>query len=172
MCSSDLERAAGLRVLVVGAGFTGILAAWRLAQMGFSFEIVEKNPDLGGTWYENQYPGCRVDVPNHFYSYSFENRHAWPLHYSPQAVLLEYFREFAEHHGLRKHIRFNHEVSSMVWDDKQQAWVVELKTPTGEATETVQAVISAVGQLSRPKMPDIEGMHSLDRKSTRLNSSH
>lgn len=147
-------------VAIIGAGMSGLLNAYRLQQAGVPFVIFDKNDEVGGTWYENQYPGCRVDVPNHFYSYSFENRHAWPLHYSPQAVLLEYFREFAEFHGLRKHIRFNHEVSSMVWDEQQQAWVIELKTPTGETTETVQAVISAVGQLNRPKMPDIEGMHS------------
>jgi len=147
-------------VAIIGAGMSGLLNAFRLKQAGVPFVILEKNPSVGGTWYENKYPGCRVDVPNQFYSYSFERRHPWPLHYSPQAVLLEYFREFAQHHDLIKHIRFEHEVSSAVWDEKQQAWVIELVSPSGESTLTAQAIISAVGQLSRPKMPDIPGMTS------------
>jgi len=81
-----------LKVLVVGAGMSGLLAGVRLSQAGVPFEIVESNPDVGGTWLVNTYPGCRVDNSNHMYSYSFEPNHAWPQHFSPQPELLKYFR--------------------------------------------------------------------------------
>ena len=71
------------------------------------FTILEKNADVGGTWLENVYPGCRVDNPNHMYSYSFEPSHDFPYHFSPQQVLLDYFRAFADKHDLRAHIRFD-----------------------------------------------------------------
>ena len=78
------------KVLIIGAGMSGLLAAHRLQQAGVDFVIVDKNEDVGGTWFENQYPGCRVDNPNHNYSYSFAQRHDWPLHFSTQDVLLDY----------------------------------------------------------------------------------
>ena len=73
--------------------------------------VLEKNADVGGTWFENTYPGCRVDDPNHNYSYSFAQRHDWPLHFSTQDVLLDYFRDCADAFGLREHIRFGTEVA-------------------------------------------------------------
>jgi len=79
-----------------------------------SFTIVEKNADVGGTWFENSYPDCRVDNPSHLYSYSFEPNHEWPNHFSPQPVLLAYFRNVAKKHGLRAHIRFETQVESRV----------------------------------------------------------
>ena len=79
------------KVLIVGAGMSGMLSAIRLKQAGMPFEIVEKK-DVGGTWLENTYPGCRVDNPNHMYSFSFEPNHKWPQHYSTQPVLSIYFR--------------------------------------------------------------------------------
>ena len=77
---------------------------------GVDFVVLEKNDDVGGTWYENSYPGCRVDNPNHNYSYSFAQRHDWPFHFSSQDVLLDYFRRCADDFGLRDHIRFGTEV--------------------------------------------------------------
>src|SRR5262249_29337445 len=87
-----------MHVLVIGAGMSGLLTGIRLSQAGVPFEIVDKNADVGGTWFENTYPGCRVDNANHMYSYSFEPNHAWPQHFSPQPVLLEYFRGIADKH--------------------------------------------------------------------------
>ncbi|HWA30282.1 MAG TPA: NAD(P)/FAD-dependent oxidoreductase, partial [Rhizomicrobium sp.] len=94
-----------MRVAVIGAGMSGILSAIRLQQAGIKFDVIEKNADVGGTWLENTYPGCRVDNPNHMYSFSFEPNHDWPYHYSTQDVLLDYFRRTADKYGLRKHIR-------------------------------------------------------------------
>lgn len=155
----DLKAAARcLKVLVIGAGMSGILTGIRLSQAGVDFQIVEKNTDVGGTWFENTYPGCRVDSSNHIYSYSFEPNHEWPQHFSTQPVLLDYFRGVADRYDLRKKIRFETQVEEMVWDDNRAVWKVTLKTKDG-GTEKVEAnaVVTAVGQLNRPRLPDIKG---------------
>jgi len=150
-----------LKVLVIGAGMSGLLTGIRLSQAGVPFEIVDKNADVGGTWFENTYPGCRVDNSNHMYSYSFEPSHAWPQHFSPQPVLLDYFRGIARKYDLRKHIRFETMVESLAWDEGRAVWRATLKGPGGK-TEVIEAnaVVTAVGQLNRPNMPDIKGLGS------------
>ena len=148
-------------VVVIGAGMSGLLAAHRLQQAGVPFVIVEKDADVGGTWLENTYPGCRVDNPNHNYSYSFAQRHDWPLHFSTQDVLLEYFRNCADEFALREHIRFGTEVVSATWSDDDLTWTVRTRDADGNETDlTANAVISAVGQLNRPLYPDIAGRES------------
>ena len=88
-------------VLVIGAGMSGLLQALRLKEAGIPFTVVEKNDSVGGTWYENRYPGCRVDIANHFYSYSFEP-YPWSEYFSRRDELLEYFRHFVKRHGLER----------------------------------------------------------------------
>jgi len=155
------SAAARMKVVIIGAGLSGILSAIRLQQAGVPFEIVEKNPDVGGTWFENAYPGCRVDNPNHMYSFSFEPNHDWPYHFSTQDVLHDYFRRMADKYGLRKHIRFETRVLEAVFDETASLWKVKIRARYGkEETIDANAVISAVGQLNQPKMPDIEGLGS------------
>jgi 4-hydroxyacetophenone monooxygenase len=145
-------------VAIIGAGMSGILAAHRLTQAGVAFTIYEKSDDVGGTWYDNQYPGCRVDNPNHNYSYAFAQRHDWPLHFSTQDVLHDYFRRCADAFGLRDHICFETEVRSCTWSDDDLKWTVEVAGRDGAVERhVVDAVISAVGQLNRPNYPDIPG---------------
>ena len=149
---------ADFQVLIIGAGMSGLLAAHRLAQAGVDFTVVDKNADVGGTWLENVYPGCRVDNPNHNYSYSFAQRHDWPFHYSTQDVLLDYFRDCCERFGLRDRIRFRTRVRSATWSEAAQRWAVVVELPDGgRETLHANAVISAVGQLNRPLFPDIPG---------------
>jgi 4-hydroxyacetophenone monooxygenase len=146
------------RVLIVGAGMSGILAAIRLKQEGIAFTIVDKNPDVGGTWFENTYPGCRVDNPNHLYSYSFEPNHDWPQHFSTQKVLHDYFRRVADKYELRDNTRFSTEVEECVYDEKRAMWQVHVRDPDGKKAKLeANAVISAVGQLNRPRYPDVKG---------------
>ena len=149
------------RVAIIGAGMSGLAAAHRLDQAGIDYVILEKDTDVGGTWLENRYPGCRVDVPNHFYSYSFAQSNEWPQHYATQPVLLEYFRACADEFGIRPKVRFETEVLDAVWHEADAVWSVTVRTPTG-ATETIvaHALVSAVGQLNRPKLPDIPGRDS------------
>ena len=149
------------RVAIVGAGMSGLAAAHRLRQAGVEVVVLEKNPDVGGTWLENTYPGCRVDVTNLFYSYSFAQRDDWPEQFSSQRVLLEYFRGVADDAGLREVIHFGTEVTEMVFDDATATWRIEAVGPGGsDETFVADAVVSAVGQLNRPSYPDIDGLAS------------
>ncbi len=152
------EARAGMHAIVIGAGMSGIAAAIRLQQHGIPFTILEKNADVGGTWLENTYPGCRVDVPNHMYSYSFEPEHDWPQFYSTQPRLLEYFRGVADRHALRAHICFETSVEEAIWDDARAVWSVRARGADGSVqTLTAPVLISAVGQLNRPQYPSIPG---------------
>ena len=146
------------QVAVVGAGMSGLLAAYRLQQAGIVFVVFEKDEQVGGTWWENTYPGCRVDNPSHNYSYSFAQHDDWPMHYSTQDVLAGYFRDFAEQHGLLENIRFRTEVESAIWSDTDHRWTVRTRRTDGALDElVVDAVVSATGQLNRPHLPEIAG---------------
>ncbi len=149
-------------VVVVGAGLSGILAGIRLKQAGIPFVIVEKNADVGGTWFENTYPGCRVDSTNHMYAYSFASEgHAWPMWYSTQPTLLDYFRKVAGQHGLGESIRFGTELVEAVYDESQCTWTLGLRGVDGQLSSVqASAVITAVGQLNQPRLPDIPGLDS------------
>lgn len=162
-CGEDVPDAVkkSFRVLVVGAGMSGVLAAIRLKQAGIPYVIVDKNSEVGGTWFENTYPGCRVDNPNHLYSYSFEPFYDWPQHYSTQDALFSYFRRVAEKYGIREQVRFNTEVVESVFDESRNLWSVRLRGKDGREDKLeVNAIITAVGQLNRPKYPDIKGIGS------------
>jgi 4-hydroxyacetophenone monooxygenase len=147
------------QVAVIGAGMSGIVAAHRLHQAGVDVVVLEKNDDVGGTWLENSYPGCRVDVSNHFYSYSFAQRTDWPEHFSSRDVLLDYFRQVADDTGVRPLIRFRTEVTAVELDESTMRWHLQLVgADGGEETLVADAVVSAVGQLNRPNLPDIPGV--------------
>ena len=154
----ELDPERNFRVGVIGAGMSGLLAAHRMQQAGVELTIYEKNADVGGTWYENTYPGCRVDVPNHLYSYSFAQTGEWPQFFSSQDMLLDYFRSCADHFDIRPHIRFETEVTRARWDEAEQQWVLTVRAADGrESEDRVEALVSAVGQLNRPMFPDIPG---------------
>jgi 4-hydroxyacetophenone monooxygenase len=140
------------RVVVIGAGVSGMLAAIELAEAGIEHVVLEKNDDVGGTWLENAYPGSGVDTPSHLYSYSFAPRR-WSTHFGKRDEVLAYLRDVADGHDLRKVIRFGTEVASAEYRD--QRWIVT--TTAGETLEA-DAVITAVGQLNRPKIPALPGM--------------
>ena len=152
------ERRASFRVVVIGAGMSGLLAAIRLEQAGVPYVAIEKNDEVGGTWLENTYPGCRVDVANHFYCYSFEPNHDWPEFFSQRSELRRYFERCADRYDVRRRIRFGTEVVAARWDEEAAHWVVRIRSRAGtEETLTANVLISAVGQLNRPRIPDIPG---------------
>ncbi len=146
-------------VVVIGAGMSGLLAAIRLGQAGIPYTVIEKNAGVGGTWYENRYPGARVDVGNHFYSYSFAPDDHWSEYFARQPELQQYFEACLHTYGVADHVRFETEVRRARWDDDTATWQVEVSGPDGRLdTIEARAVISAVGQLNRPKRPDVEGL--------------
>ncbi|WP_235981514.1 flavin-containing monooxygenase [Novosphingobium aerophilum] len=150
---------AGFRVLVIGAGLTGMAAATKLREAGYDHIVIEKNADIGGTWYENRYPGVGVDTSSHFYSFSWE---IWPdwHHYHPQGGdMQQYLLEVADKYDLRRNMRFNTKVESLVYDEGTGTWTVTVLTADGQREEIVaNAVINGHGPVNRFKFPDIPGL--------------
>ena len=148
-------------VLIVGGGMSGLLLAFRLRQAGVPCRVIEKNDGVGGTWRENRYPGCRVDVASQSYSFSFMQDHKWSMLYAPQPELERYFNLFADRFGLRELISFQTEVVRADYDEGAHDWAVVLRGSDGaERTERARSLVSAVGQLNRARIPDLEGLDS------------
>ncbi|GAA4556510.1 NAD(P)/FAD-dependent oxidoreductase [Pseudonocardia xishanensis] len=140
---------------VIGAGFGGIAAAIKLRQRtSASIVIFEQSGDVGGTWLDNRYPGCEVDIPSHAYSFSFL-RYDWPRTHARQPELLRYAREVVDAFGLRPLLRLDTAVTDVTWDDARQHYTV--RTAQGDAEE-FDVVISALGLLSVPNRPDWPGL--------------
>jgi 4-hydroxyacetophenone monooxygenase len=148
-------------VVIIGAGMSGLYAAIQLRQAGIPFTIIEKNDAVGGTWYENVYPGCGVDTPNHFYCYAFEPNHDWSHYFAKRDELWRYFDDIADKYDLRPHIRLSTEVIEARYDEAGARWQITARSADGH-TEQISArvLVSAVGVLNRPKLPDIEGLSS------------
>jgi cation diffusion facilitator CzcD-associated flavoprotein CzcO len=142
-------------VVIIGAGFAGLGMAIRLKRAGFHrFLILEKNEDLGGTWRDNQYPGCECDVPSHMYSFSFELNPHWSKMFAPQREIWDYLRRCTAKYGMAPHIRYGRAVERMEWDGVARRWTVI--TSTGEVF-TARAVVSGIGALHVPSIPEIPG---------------
>ncbi|PJK31445.1 flavin-containing monooxygenase [Minwuia thermotolerans] len=148
-------------VLIVGAGASGIALGSRLKDLGVPFRIVERNDRVGGTWYENIYPGCGVDTPNHAYSFSNARPYRWHRYFSTRDQLHDYLERSVDEFGLNDRISFRTEVVKGEWDEGGRFWRVELRRADGsiEAVET-KALVSAIGQLSLPTLPEIKGLDS------------
>jgi len=148
-------------VAIIGAGMSGLYAAIQLREAGLPFVIIEKNAAVGGTWYENVYPGCGVDTPNHFYSYAFEPNHGWSHFFAKRDELWRYFDEVADTYDLRRHIRLSTEVVAASYDEREAIWRIRAQDKDGATVElTARVLVSAVGVLNRPKLPDIEDLAS------------
>ena len=155
------EQLAEFSVLVIGAGMGGLNAAVQLKEAGIPFRIVEKNSEVGGTWYENRYPGARVDTPSRIYTHVFGADFFYPSPYCEQAENEKYINWIADHFDLRRHITFDTEVEAAIWDEATSSWSVATTGREGSETLTANAVITAVGFLSRPNIPKIEGIENL-----------
>ncbi|WP_116970674.1 NAD(P)/FAD-dependent oxidoreductase [Blastomonas sp. UPD001] len=157
----DATVTAQTRVLIIGGGMSGILAAIRLQAAGFDYLLVEKNPELGGTWHENTYPGCRVDVPSQSYSYSFYGNARWPHRFCEQPEISAYFKQCARYYGIESRCWLNSNVRRLAFDAASKSWRVSIEKADGSIEEQkFGAVITAVGQLNRPFIPKIPGLDS------------
>ena len=150
----------GFRVIIIGAGVSGICAAINLRNAGIDCHVLEKNEDFGGTWWENRYPGAGVDTPNHIYTYSFA-KNDWARYFALQGELLDYFRGVAERFGLRDVTSFGTKVSRVVWDEDAAKWSVTFVDGEGqESVQVADVVLSAVGILNTPLVPTIPGIET------------
>jgi 4-hydroxyacetophenone monooxygenase len=151
---------AAFRVLIVGAGASGLILAARLRRLGIEFTLVERGAEVGGTWRDNRYPGCAVDTPNHAYSFSLGGRYRWQAYFSPRDQLFDYMCRAATDFGVRDHIRFNTTVKAARWHDAARAWDVTVETPSGTDTIRAHALVSCIGQFGLPSLPAIPGLDS------------
>ena len=145
-------------VTIIGAGMGGLNAAIQLKRAGIPFSVIEKNDGVGGTWYENRYPGARVDTPSRLYTHVFGVDYSYPYSYCPWTENQKYFDWVADTFDVRREITFETEVHSLTWNQVDSMWEIEVEGPEGRRTLRSNAVITAVGFLNRPNMPDIPGM--------------
>ena len=145
------------RAVIVGTGFSGIGMAIRLLREGDrDFVLLERAGEVGGTWRDNTYPGCRCDVPSHLYSFSFAPNPNWSSTFSPQPEILGYLRDVAARFGVLPHVRFETELQSAEWDDSQARWLIE----TSQGALSADVLITAQGPLSEPLVPELPGLDS------------
>ena len=152
------DRLRDFSVTVIGAGLGGLNAAVQLKRAGIPFRVVEKNSGVGGTWFENRYPGARVDTPSRSYTHIFGVEYPFPYAYSTWVENQAYFNWVADEFGVREHIDFDTEVRSLVWDESSSAWAITVNGPEGHRVLRSNAVITAVGFLNRPHIPEFEGL--------------
>ncbi len=171
------------KVLVIGAGYSGLAMASKLKEAGIPFVVIEKNEGVGGTWFENTYPGVAVDTPNHFYSYSFRVKPDWDHYFAQGPEIIDYIRTCYAEMGIAENVRFSEEVASAIWNKHTRRWDVTVRRADGtEYAVAAAAVVSATGLLNRPSIPDFPGMerfkgpmfhsscwdHSVDLKGKRV----
>ena len=153
-------------VIVVGAGVAGIYQIKRLKDMGITATVLEADPDLGGTWYNNRYPGARFDSESYTYGYSFSqellDEWHWKEMFSAQPENLEYLNFVADKFDLRQHMQFNCRVQSTIFDEDRQVWNV---TVSDGRELTCRFVVLALGLLSQPTMPRMEGVEDFKGRS-------
>jgi cyclohexanone monooxygenase len=145
--------------IVIGAGVTGMYMVYKLQNMGFSVRGYEAGSDVGGTWYWNRYPGCRLDTESFTYAYFFLNdivpEWSWSERFAGQEELLRYARHAADKMDIRKNIRFNTIVVSAKYDEARNLWRVDLQDGS---SATCRFLLTAVGLLSATRLPEFEGM--------------
>jgi cation diffusion facilitator CzcD-associated flavoprotein CzcO len=143
------------RVAILGAGFGGIGAAVQLIRRGErDFVVLERGGDVGGTWRDNHYPGCACDVPSHLYSFSFAPKADWSRTFATQPEIYAYLRDTAQRFGVTEHVRFGEEVLDVRYDEAAERWEVR----SSGMHITADVVISAVGALSEPSVPELPGI--------------
>ncbi len=151
------ERLATQNVLIVGAGVSAIALGVTLGRLGIPYQIVEKNSDLGGTWFVNRYPGCGVDTPNHSYSFSFGARNKWTRYFAQRREIHDYLTKVSLEYDVRSHMRFDTKLTATRWDETTRRWTSTLDTADGTHEVTSAFLVSAIGQLNEPRQAHFTG---------------
>lgn len=152
------EGGTSFGTIIVGTGFAGLGMAIRMKQEGLDdFVILERAQGIGGTWRDNNYPGCACDVQSHLYSFSFEQNPEWSRMFASQPEIKAYLQGCAEKYGLAPHLRFGADVATARWDDTRRIWRVSTKDGR---TFTAPVLVSGMGGLSNPSIPKLPGMEN------------
>jgi cation diffusion facilitator CzcD-associated flavoprotein CzcO len=154
--NSDGGSSVDMGVLIIGTGFAGLGMAIAMKQAGFNnFTILERADAVGGTWRDNNYPGCACDVQSHLYSFSFEQNPEWTRMFAPQPEIKRYLQHCADKYGLMSHIRFGAEVVEARYDETAAVWNLRTRANQHYAA---RVLVSGMGGLSAPAYPDIAGL--------------
>ncbi|KAF3932520.1 hypothetical protein ABW20_dc0100981 [Dactylellina cionopaga] len=165
-----VDESRPIKVIVIGAGISGILAGIRLPQRipNLELAIYEKNPEVGGTWYENRYPGVACDIPSHSYQASFEPNPSWSRFYAPGAEIGEYWKHVARKYGVYRYLQQSRKVIEARFDETRSKWhlkIQKLDTPEQEMFEDeCDVLFSCIGSLNEWKWPEIKGLHDFKGK--------
>jgi len=152
---------ADFSVIVIGAGIVGINAAIKLRDAGFAYRVFEARHEIGGTWSRNTYPGAAVDTPSHYYSYSFELNPEWSKYYPSGTEYQKYLKGVVESYGIAENIAFRTRVLSARWIEDRHVWEVTTESADGSReVHRANAIVTALGMLNSPNIPDVEGMDS------------
>ncbi|RDL38519.1 Flavin-binding monooxygenase [Venustampulla echinocandica] len=156
-----VENQRPLKVRVIGAGYSGIYLGIRIPQRlrNIDLQIYEKNDGVGGTWWENRYPGCACDVPSHSYQYTFDPNPDWSSFYAPAPEICAYLQKMADKYGVMRYVKLSHKITNCKWDEATKKWNITVEnTKTGEIIEDdADILLSARGNLNDFKWPDIPG---------------
>ncbi|KFG84108.1 putative steroid monooxygenase [Metarhizium anisopliae] len=159
-----LGEARDLRIITVGAGASGLNLAYQIDKhmQRVTHVVYEKNPEVGGTWYENKYPGCACDIPSHNYQFTWEPNPEWTNFYSSAPEILEYFKRLATKYELYRFIKLGHKVIHAAWDGQQGIWNVKIENVSDGSVidDWCHFLISGSGILNNWKWPDIPGIDS------------
>ncbi|KAF5700787.1 monooxygenase [Fusarium globosum] len=164
---APVENQRPLKVRVIGAGYSGVYLGIRIPQRlrNIDLKIYEKNEGVGGTWWENRYPGCACDIPSHSYQYTFAPNKAWSGFYAPAHEICAYIDGVAEKYGAKRFIHLGHRVTSATWNDTAKKWHVAVETNAGESfSEEVDVVVAARGNLNTISWPNIPGFDTFKGK--------
>ncbi|KEY73043.1 hypothetical protein S7711_06117 [Stachybotrys chartarum IBT 7711] len=155
-----------VKIICIGAGASGLCLAYKLQRSFRSYELTvyEKNPSVGGTWFENRYPGCACDVPSHNYVYSFEPKADFSSVYAGSEEILGYFENFVEKHGLDKYLKLSHTVKKTTWDENKGHWTVDIENNiTGKRHQDwCHILIHACGYLNKASWPQLPGLENYE----------
>ena len=143
-------------VVILGAGMSGLCTAIQLKKAGqHDFVILEKSADLGGTWWDNRYPGAHVDVPAPLYSFSFAPNPRWKRRFAAAPEIQAYMQQCARRFGLAPHLRFGRRISAARFDEAAGRWLIDIE---GGAKISARFFVCSTGPLSQPRLPDIPGL--------------
>ncbi|KAK5048544.1 hypothetical protein LTR84_005635 [Exophiala bonariae] len=157
-----------LRVACIGAGASGLCLAYKMERMlvpgSWELTLFEKNPQFGGTWYENTYPGVACDIPSHLYTFTFDPNPEWSHYFAYGDEIQRYFENFADRFGSRKYMKLNMKVVECRWIEERSIWEITVEDQVTKETwkDWGHCVVNGTGILNNWKWPEIEGLHDFN----------